>query len=256
MGRNNHIQSLRLFYHCFISLVLKKSFASIGLHKTMIFQALFIGTMVSIIMVVAYFTAGLLVLISSNVSVALNFSPTDPKARMGGGILFGLWLVFGNVVNSCMEENLFRGLMTRKFLTRMNCWKANFLQAGLFGAWHLRWPLKYYITGQMTLIQIIFNAIFINFLASFLIGLIWGYMYYKTDSLWPSWISHFIWNSTLNLIMFNVPSGTDEAIIITAIIAAGIFSMLTGLILMLLIKYLANKWNMSKLKPWDIDKSE
>jgi len=32
------------------------------------------------------------------------------------------------------EEVLFRGLMTRKFLTKMDFWKANFLQAALFGA--------------------------------------------------------------------------------------------------------------------------
>lgn len=229
----------------------KRSVTAIGLHKTMIFQAFFIGALVSTIMVVVYFTAGFLILTGSNVKAAVIFSPTDPKAGIGGGVLFGLWLIFGNVVNCCMEEGLFRGLMTRKFLTWMDFWKANFLQAALFGAWHLRWPLKYYITGQMTLMQAVFNAVFINFLAPFLFGLMWGYMYYKTNSLWPSWISHFIWNSTLNLLIFNIPSGTDETIINTAIIIAGSISILTGLILMLLIKYLADKWNMPELAPWD-----
>ncbi|MFX1339449.1 MAG: lysostaphin resistance A-like protein [Promethearchaeota archaeon] len=229
----------------------QRSVAAIGLHKTMIFQALFIGAFVSTIMMAIYFTAGFLVLIGSNVKVEIIFSPNDPKAGVEGGVLFGLWLVFGNVINCCMEEGLFRGLMTRKFLTRMDFWKANFLQAALFGAWHLRWPLKYYITGQMTLMQAVFNAISINFGAPFLLGQIWGYMYYKTNSLWPSWISHFIWNSTLNLLIFNIPSGTDEAIVNAAIVLSGGLSILTGLMLMFLIKYLADKWNIPKLAPWD-----
>jgi len=232
----------------------KRSVGAIGLHKTMIFQAFFIGALVSIIILTIYFTVGFLVLTGSNVKVLIIFSPTDPKAGIEGGILFGLWLVFGNVVNCCMEEGLFRGLMTRKFLTRMDFWKANFLQAALFGTWHLRWSLKYYITGQMTLMQAIFNAIFINFLAPFIFGLMWGYMYYKTNSLWPSWISHFIWNSALNLVIFNIPSGTDEAIINMAIIIAGSLSILTALILMILVKFLADKWNLPELKPWDEEK--
>ena len=228
-----------------------KSIGEIGLHRTMIFQALFIGALASTIMVVIYLSIGFLVLTGSNVNAAIIFSPTDPKAGIGGGVLFGLWLVFGNVINCCMEEGLFRGLMTRKFLTRMDFWKANFLQAILFGAWHLRWPLKYYVTGQMTLMQALINGILINFLAPFLIGITWGYMYYKTNSLWTSWISHFIFNSTLNLFIFNTPSGTDEMIIITAMLLAGMASILTGLILMLLVKYLADNWNMPTLEPWD-----
>ncbi len=231
----------------------QRSVAAIGLHRTMIFQAFLIGVLVSTIMVVIYFTAGFLVLTSSNVKTAIIFSPTDPKGGIGGGVIFGLWLVFGNVVNCCMEEGLFRGLMTRKFLTRVDFWKANFLQAVLFGAWHLRWPLKYYITGQMTLMQALFNAVFINFLAPFLIGFMWGYMYYKTNSLWPSWISHFIWNSTLNLLIFSIPLGTEEGILNMAIIISGTVSILTGLILMVLIKFLAYKWNMPELAPWDQD---
>ena len=229
-----------------------KSIGEIGLHRTMIFQALFIGALASTIMVVIYLSIGFLVLTGSNVNAAIIFSPTDPKAGIGGGVLFGLWLVFGNVINCCMEEGLFRGLMTRKFLTRMDFWKANFLQAILFGAWHLRWPLKYYITGQITLMQVVFNAIFINFLAPFLIGLIWGYMYYKTNSLWASWISHFFWNSTLNLFIFYIPGETNEGILNIALIIAGAISILSALILIILIKYLANRWNMPKLKPWDI----
>lgn len=200
---------------------INRSIGAIGLHKTMIFQAIFIGALVSTIILVIYFTVGFLVLTGSNVKVEIIISPTDPKAGIGGGVLFGLWLVLGNVVNCCMEEGLFRGLMTRKFLTRMEFWKANFLQAIFFGAWHLRWPLKYYITGQMTLMQAVLNGILINFLAPFIFGLVWGFMYYKTNSLWPSWISHFIWNSTLNLIIFNTPSRTDEAILTTAIVIAG-----------------------------------
>jgi uncharacterized protein len=34
-----------------------------------------------------------------------------PNALFKGGIAFGLWLIFGNCVNSLMEEGLFRGVL-------------------------------------------------------------------------------------------------------------------------------------------------
>ena len=74
----------------------QRSIAAIVLHKTMIFQAFFIGTFVSAIMVAVYFTAGFLVLNSSNVYASVIFSPTDPKAGLEGIFYldYGLYLGF------------------------------------------------------------------------------------------------------------------------------------------------------------------
>ena len=62
----------------------------------------------------------------------LLFSAIDPKAGVTGGLLFALWLVAGNLVNSFMEEGLFRGLMLNLNRITLSFVKSNWLQALLF----------------------------------------------------------------------------------------------------------------------------
>lgn len=43
-----------------------------------------------------------------------------------------------------------------------------------------------------------------NFLPMVFMGIVFGVMYYYTDSIWTSWISHFIINSILNLVHVSI----------------------------------------------------
>ena len=74
----------------------------IGLHSRGLVPSLFIGTSVTLLALVVGYTIELLMLRDSNAS--LQFAAIDPKAGVSGGFLFALWLVFGNFVNSFMEE--------------------------------------------------------------------------------------------------------------------------------------------------------
>jgi membrane protease YdiL (CAAX protease family) len=133
------------------------------------------------------------VLSSSNPS--LQFAAIDPKAGVSGGFLFALWLVLGNFVNSFMEEGLFRGVMIPSCLTRLSFWQTNWLQAILFGAWHLPWALKWYQTGIIETPGEITMGVVVNFFPQILLGLVWGYMFLKTGSLWTPWIAHTLTNA-------------------------------------------------------------
>jgi len=124
----------------------------------------------------------LVVIYSSGVEGNLQFAPTDPKIGLRGDFYFALWLIFGNIVNVFMEEGLFRGLMTRKFLDKMSFWKTNFLQAFLLVIWYITWPIKDFLNGNLSIGGFILNSITASY-APFLIALIWGYMYFKTFSL-------------------------------------------------------------------------
>jgi uncharacterized protein len=85
----------------------------------------------------------------SGSSSSLQFAAIDPKAGVSGGFMFATFLVLRNFVNSFMEEGLFRGVMIPLFRTRLSSWQAIWLQAVLFGAWHLPWAMKWYQTGRI-----------------------------------------------------------------------------------------------------------
>lgn len=73
-----------------------------------------------------------------------------------------------------LEELIFRGVILKNFLKKHKPMWAIFWSAFLFGVFHLNpW----------------------QFLAAFLIGLIIGWLYYKTKSIWPGIFVHFLNNS-------------------------------------------------------------
>jgi membrane protease YdiL (CAAX protease family) len=121
----------------------------------------------------------------------LMFAAIDPKAGVAGGALFALWLVAGNVVNSFMEEGLFRGVMLNLNRLRLTLAKANGLQALLFGAWHLVWVIKWYQTGVVSTPGEISLGVVANFLPQICLGLVWGYAYLKTGNLWAAWTAQW-----------------------------------------------------------------
>ena len=72
----------------------------------------------------------------------------DTEFAVQGGFLFGLWLIFGNLMSSLIGEGLFRGVMMTHFSMRLSFWKANLLLVFLFGLWYIIWPIKSYTLGQ------------------------------------------------------------------------------------------------------------
>jgi membrane protease YdiL (CAAX protease family) len=214
----------------------------IGLHSEGLGPSILIGVSVTLLALSVGYTVELLVL-SGNPT--LQFAAVDPKAGMSGGWLFALWLVMGNFVNSFMEEGLFRGVMIPLFRTRLSFWQANWLQAVLFGAWHLPWALKWYLTGVVVTPAEITIAVVTNFLPQILLGLIWGYMFLKTGSLWTCWIAHTLTNSTLNLLHILTESGIDT----------GMSLRMTGysivaLVGLLLVRLLAERFRLREVQPW------
>lgn len=219
---------------------------AIGIHKNNAGQSLVIGFLPAAIMVGTYYIVILVVTSSSGIEGSLQFAPTDPKTGLRGDFYFAIWLIFGNIVNVFMEEGLFRGLMTRKFLDKLTFWKTNLLQAFLFGIWHITWPIKYFLDGDISFGEFISASIFAT-IPPFLIALVWGYLYFKTASLFAPLICHFIWNSTLNIILFITIS---EQEIGNVMAIAGALSILTGFLSIYLIKILVERWKLPQLEPW------
>lgn len=123
-----------------------------------------------------------------------------------GGVVLGLTLVGGNVVNAFMEEALFRGVLLTHLATRMRFAKANVLQAVLFGLWHLVWPARDYLDGK-TGLQTALGTALGYVLLSALIGYAWGYLVQKTNSLWTAWAAHMLNNTVINFIHISTAAG-------------------------------------------------
>ncbi|MFN2292476.1 MAG: lysostaphin resistance A-like protein [Anaerolineae bacterium] len=220
-----------------------RSLRDIGLHARRLGQSLLIGTAVALVTLTASYAAEFIVQWQDQ--PVFQLAAIDPKAGVSGGLLFALWLILGNVVNSFMEEGLFRGVMGRLFRIRLSFWGANGLQAFLFGLWHLPWVLKWSQTGQLEEQGGPFLATFMQFMPMLLVGLVWGYCYLKTGSLWVSWIFHFLNNTILNLLHVTTVNGFDSGSAIRGPVA-----IVVALLSMFLVKYLAERYQMPEVKPW------
>ena len=217
----------------------------IGLHSKRIGQSLLIGASVPIVAFLIGYGVEYLLAVQQASEPRFLFAALDNKMGVTGGYLFALLLVVGNFINSFMEEGLFRGLMIPLFLKKLSFVRTNWLQAFLFGAWHLMWVFKYYQLGTVRTTGEIMMSTFMNFAPQLLMGLVWGYMYYKTQSLWAPWISHVITNSTLNLLHINTLQGMDSGMMIRM----PIFTIL-ALLSMFVVRFLAEKFRMVEVKPW------
>jgi membrane protease YdiL (CAAX protease family) len=216
-----------------------KKLSSIGFHSRRVGESLLIGIVITVLPFLIAYTAEWFVLQQLGQEPRLLFSAIDPKAGVTGGLLFALWLVGGNFVNSFMEEGLFRGVMLNLNRMRLSFVKSNWLQALLFGAWHLVWVVKWVQTGVVSTSGEIGLAIVANFLPQICLGLVWGYAYLKTNNLWTAWIAHTLTNTTLNLLHVATADAMDPGMSIRMTT----FSIVS-LLMMFLIRYLCNRQNM------------
>ena len=180
----------------------------IGLHTRNLGKALLIGGLSFGGLYALAYAAQMILLSATGQEPSLILSAVDPKTGMSGGLLFGIWLLSANLVNSAMEDGLFRGAMIRHFLLRFSGWGAILLQAGLFAVWHLSWPARSLLDGDATLSQAGFEALSL-LVATFIAGIAYGYVYLKTDSLWSPFVAHAINNGIFNVLFIKTRIGVQ-----------------------------------------------
>jgi len=225
-----------------------RKLSSIGFHGGRLRESIFIGVVITILPFIVAYTVEWIVLGQMGQKPKLLFSAIDPKAGVTGGLLFALWLVVGNFINSFMEEGLFRGVMLKLNRMRLSFVKANWLQALLFGVWHLVWVVKWVQTGVVSTPGEIGMGIVANFLPQICLGLVWCYAFMKTDNLWTAWIAHTLTNTTLNLLHVATLDAMDPGMSIRMTT----FSIVS-LLMMFLIRYICDHRNMSALTVWNLE---
>ncbi len=110
--------------------------------------------------------------------VLIPFPMSDSDQRMFQQMMtggFGTLLVVG-LIGPVLEEMLFRGIFLRSFLNQYSRTRAIVLSSLIFGAAH-------------------FNVY--QFVVGFFVGLLLGWLYERTRSLWPCIVFHVAYNSLL-----------------------------------------------------------
>jgi len=227
-----------------------RKLSDIGFHRRGAGQSLLIGGLTVGGLFALSYAVQLIALLARGENAGLALTAVDPKSGMAGGLLFGLWLVFGNLVNSAMEEGLFRGTMLRHFRIRFSVWGAILFQSLFFAIWHLNWPITHFITGEATAAEATFEA-FSLFLATGIGGIVYGYLYHKTDNLWGAYLAHTSQNTVLNMLFIRTAAGLQSGYEVGLTLAI----WLPGYLLLIpLIAWLAKRFKMPELQPWGVFK--
>lgn len=128
-----------------------------------------------------------------------------------------------NILNVLAEEGLFRGIILKLGADRFGFVKANWIQAALFGVWHIVMVVLSVYDGHMNMSSAIVMAIGYVILAGIL-GLEWGMCVSISGTLWVGISEHFFNNFIGNTLHVVTESGTDE-LQIARIILSNVLSL-------------------------------
>jgi membrane protease YdiL (CAAX protease family) len=221
-----------------------ESVRAIGLHGRFVGKSLIIGS--AGIILILLFSYGLQfgILAGAGKEPGLVFAAIDPTAGVTGGVAFAMFLLLGNFINSFMEEGLFRGVMLRHFRVSLSFWRANLLQAAFFGIWHLNWPIKQFLTGQLDAGGLASQSLMV-FVATGIVGFALGYLYLKTGNLWGPWIMHTINNSVQNMVHIQTIDGLDSDMMVFQVALT-----LSLVAIILFFRALTKRFQTPELQPW------
>jgi len=223
--------------------VLRKPVSSIGLHTRNLAKAfLIIGSSLvfayTLLYAVQYYQ-----LITAGESPRLVFGAINPESGVMGSSLFSSFFLFGQFVNALMEEVVFRGVMLPHFMRRFTFWKANALQSILFGVAHLVFPISSWARGEVTSGEALAQAVSL-LLFTTIGGLIFGYLYYRTDNLWTAVLAHLTDNIVGLFFHIQTVSRVNAETDILPLASIGLFASV------LVAWIVAKHHHLPALRPW------
>jgi membrane protease YdiL (CAAX protease family) len=222
---------------------LRKPVSSIGLHARNFDKAFLIGGLSLIILYATLYAVQFYRLSSAGETPRLVFAAIDRETGAMGGLFFTLFYLFGQIANAFMEEGIFRGVMLPYLMLRFRFWQANTLQAFLFGLAHLVWPLSSWISGAATSGEAVAEATTLMVFTT-VGGLVFGYLYYRTGSLWTALFAHLI-DNCIGLFFHIQTAGRLNAETDILMLAS-----LGFIALVILAWVIAQRSNLPTLKPW------
>ena len=164
---------------------------------------------------------------------------------------WGLYLFGFYIINSFMEEGLFRGLMMRQFMTKMSVGKANLFQSVLFGIWHIVWPIKAFLSGEMDFSGFVSYG-FQYVLVTFVAGLVFGYMFQKSNSLIGPVVLHTIHNMYASFVVIE-PLVEEAYYTASTLLVTFGMTALAVILTILSIRWFTKWAKQSDIVPWKLN---
>ena len=147
-----------------------------------------------------------------------NFGLSGATSEVSLSGLAVVICVIVNIINVLAEEGMFRGFILKAVEKNWGFKRANFVQALLFGVWHIVMCVLGVYDGQMGIIQAVVFAIGYVVLAGIL-AIEWGECVSMTGVLWVGLSEHFFNNFIGNILHVVSTTGTDEFQIIRIVLS-------------------------------------
>ena len=165
----------------------------------------------------------ILLLVSQNKAPKLslyitNFGLSGATSEVSLSALAVIICIIVNIINVLAEEGMFRGFILKAVEKNWGFKRANFVQALLFGVWHIVMCVLGVYDGQMGIIQAVVFAIGYVVLAGIL-AIEWGECVGMTGVLWVGLSEHVFNNFIGNILHVVSTTGTDEFQIIRIVLS-------------------------------------
>ncbi len=147
-----------------------------------------------------------------------NFGLSGATSEVSLSALALVICVVVNIINVLAEEGMFRGFILKVVTERWGFKTGNYVQAFLFGIWHIVMCVLGVYDGQMSVLQACVFAVGYVVLAGIL-AIEWGTCVSMTGVLWVGLSEHFFNNFIGNFLHVVSSSGTDEFQIIRIVLS-------------------------------------
>jgi uncharacterized protein len=216
---------------------------SIGIHARNVAYAVGVGGLSLLAISGAVYTIEFHSLRSAGEMPRIVLGVISPRTGLITGAAFLSVYFAGQILNAFAEESIFRGIVLPQFMRTMSFGKANLAQASLFGLAHLVWPLSSWVLGQSTPAQALAQAGMLLVFTT-IGGLVFGYLYYRTNSIWAPLSAHLIDNSVGLFVHI------ETSMRFNAETDVSIFARVGFLSLVLIAWYVTKRARIAPLRPW------
>lgn len=142
----------------------------------------------------------------------LAIEGVSPSTKSIAPAHVGAYLLLGVLLTALGEELLFRGALLGTLTERVGFWRANAAQAGLFGAWHLAWPLAVALGPFEPPVPMAVYALGFVVVPAFVGGVL-GVLVRATGTLWTAVIAHAVHNGVAVFVHVRADGGVQVSVL-------------------------------------------
>lgn len=156
---------------------------------------------------------------------ALAIEGISPSTKSTDPAHVGAYLLLGVLLTALGEELLFRGALLGTLAERLGFWRANAAQAGLFGAWHLAWPLAVALGPFEPPVPMAVYALGFVVVPAFVGGVL-GVLVRATGTLWTAVLAHAVHNGVAVFVHVRADGGVGVSVLSAGLIVG--YAVLAG----------------------------